>query len=58
VEGNNKNVVFAQPYRTNVHEGQEITFNTTGAGSVSARDFDRIDCCHKTRWEWHVCTDV
>jgi hypothetical protein len=58
VAGNGKNVVFAQYGSTNVHEGQEITFDTTGAGSVSAKDFDRIDCCKKTPWEWHVCSEV
>jgi hypothetical protein len=58
VTGPGKNVVFAQRGSNNVHEGQEITFDTTGAGSVSARDFDRIDCCKKTGWEWHVCSEV
>ncbi|KAI4920641.1 uncharacterized protein J4E92_008284 [Alternaria infectoria] len=58
VEGAGKNVVFAQWGSTNVHEGQEITFDTTSAGSVSAKDFDRIDCCTKTGWEWHVCSEV
>jgi hypothetical protein len=58
VAGNGKNILFAQSGSTNVHEGQEITFDTTGAGSVSAKDFDRIDCCKKTGFEWHVCTEV
>ncbi|KAI4677829.1 hypothetical protein J4E81_010759 [Alternaria sp. BMP 2799] len=58
VEGAGKNVVFAEYGSTNVHEGQEITFDTTGAGSVSAKDFDRVDCCKKTGWEWHVCSEV
>ena len=58
VAGRGKNVVFAERGSTNVHEGQEITFDTTGAGSVSAKDFDRIDCCTKTGWEWHVCSEV
>jgi hypothetical protein len=58
VTGNNKNIPFAQPWSTNVYEGQEITFDTTGAGSVSSRSFDRIDCCKKTGWEWHVCSEV
>ena len=55
---NGKNIPFAQYWSDNVHEGQEITFDTTGAGSVSAKDFDRIDCCKKTGWEWHVCSEV
>jgi hypothetical protein len=58
VTGNGKNIPFAQYWSDNVHEGQEITFDTTGAGSVSAKDFDRIDCCKKTGWEWHVCSEV
>ncbi|CAN9245316.1 unnamed protein product [Alternaria alternata] len=58
VTGNGKNIPFAQYWSDNVHEGQEIAFNTTGAGSVSAKDFDRIDCCKKTGWEWHVCSEV
>lgn len=58
VSGNGKNVVFANYGSTNVHEGQEITFDTTGSGSVTSKDFDRIDCCFKTPWEWHVCTEV
>lgn len=58
VEGNDKSIVFADYGYTNVHEGQEITFDTTGRGSVSAKDFDRIDCCFKTGWQWHVCTEV
>jgi len=58
VEGAGKNIVFAQSGSTNVHEGQEITFDTTGAGSVSAKDFDRVECCKKTGWEWHVCSEV
>jgi hypothetical protein len=58
VTGNGKNIPFAQYWSDNVHESQEITFDTTGAGSVSAKDFDRIDCCKKTGWEWHVCSEV
>jgi hypothetical protein len=58
VTGNGKNIPFAQPGSENVFEGQEITFDTTGAGSVSSKDFDRIDCCHKTDSEWHVCSAV
>jgi len=58
VSGPGKDVVFAQRNSGDVHEGQEITFDTTGAGSVSAKNFDRIDCCSKTGWEWHVCSEV
>ncbi|CAN9310522.1 unnamed protein product [Alternaria sp. RS040] len=58
VTGNGKNIRFAQYWSDNVHEGQEITFDTTGAGGVSAKDSDRIDCCKKTGWEWHVCSEV
>lgn len=57
VEGNNRKIPFASPGSTNVKEGQEITFDTN-AGSVSSRDFDRINCCSKTPWEWHVCSEV
>lgn len=59
VTGNGKSIPFAQYGSTNVYEGQEITFDTTsGAGRVSQRAFDRIDCCSKTPWEWHVCSEV
>ncbi|KAH6637820.1 hypothetical protein C7974DRAFT_411282 [Boeremia exigua] len=57
VTGNGKNIPFAAYGSTNVHEGQEITFDTN-AGSVSSKDFDRINCCSKTGWEWHVCSEV
>jgi hypothetical protein len=58
VTGNGKNIPFASYGTNNVYEGQAITFDTTGAGSVSSKDFDRIDCCKKTPWEWHVCSEV
>lgn len=57
VEGNGKRIPFAWPSSGNVHEGQEITFDTN-AGSVTSKDFDRINCCSKTGWEWHVCSEV
>jgi hypothetical protein len=58
VTGNGKTIPFAEYGSDNVKEGLEVVFDTTGAGSVSAADFDRIDCCKKTPWEWHVCSEV
>jgi hypothetical protein len=58
MEGNGKNVILADYGYNTVHEGQEITFDTTGAGSVSTEHFDRTDCCFKTGWQWRVCTEV
>ncbi|KAJ8118472.1 hypothetical protein OPT61_g546 [Boeremia exigua] len=57
VEGNGKRIPFAWTSSNNVHEGQEITFDTN-AGTVSSKDFDRINCCSKTGWEWHVCSEI
>jgi hypothetical protein len=51
VEGNGKNVMFAQYGWINVHEDQAFNFNTTGVGNVSSADVDPIDCIHKTGWE-------
>ncbi|KAB2099163.1 hypothetical protein GT037_009520 [Alternaria burnsii] len=58
VAGNGKNILSAQYGSTNVHEGQEINFDTTYAGSVSTKGFCGTDCCEKTGWEWHVCSEV
>lgn len=58
VEGNGKRIPFASPGSNNVYEGQQIVFDTNGAGSVSEKKFDRIDCCTKSPWQWHVCSEV
>ncbi|KAF3004753.1 hypothetical protein E8E13_000515 [Curvularia kusanoi] len=57
VYGNDKNLNFADD-STNVQEGQQVVFDTTGAGSVSSSNFDRIECCSKSPSAWHVCSEV
>lgn len=55
VEGNGKSLVFAGSSQ-DIKEGQQITYDTSGAGTSSSNPFDRIECC--TKDAWHVCSEV